>query len=192
MKALEDKLQAEATVLSTDILKVGNFLNQTLDVPFLMEIGQEIAHLYTGDNVTKIVTIEASGIAIATAAAVYMQVPVVFAKKSRATTQIGDMYHASVKSFTHGNTYEAIIPVDMLSPTDRVLIIDDFLAHGAALKGLLSIVQQSGATLVGCAIAIEKGFQGGGDALRAEGIRIDSLARIHHMDPEEGISFYSC
>ncbi|MBO5051327.1 MAG: xanthine phosphoribosyltransferase [Clostridia bacterium] len=191
MKALEEKLQKEAIVLSADILKVGNFLNQTLDIPFIMEMGREIARLYEGEGVTKIVTIEASGIAIATAAAVPMQVPVVFAKKSRAATQVGSMYHAEVKSFTHGNTYEAIIPVDMLSADDRVLIIDDFLAHGAALSGLLSIIRQSGATLVGCAIAIEKGFQGGGDALRAEGVRIDSLARIRAMSPETGIEFYA-
>ncbi|MBQ8350945.1 MAG: xanthine phosphoribosyltransferase [Clostridia bacterium] len=191
MKALEDKLRREATVLSTDILKVGNFLNQTLDVSFIMEMGKEIARLYTHERVTKIVTIEASGIAIATAAAIHMGVPVVFAKKSRVSTQTGNLYHASVKSFTHGNTYEAIIPMDMLSEKDRVLIIDDFLAHGAALTGLLSIIQQSGATLVGCAIAIEKGFQGGGDKLRAEGVRIDSLARIRSMDPETGIEFYA-
>lgn len=191
MKALEEKLKKEAVVLSADILKVGNFLNQTLDIPFIMEMGKEIARLYENEGVTKIVTIEASGIAIATAAAVHMNVPVVFAKKSRAATQTGDMYRATVKSFTHGNTYEAIIPMDMLSGDDRVLIIDDFLAHGAALTGLLSIIRQAGAPLVGCAIAIEKGFQGGGDALRAEGVRIDSLARIRKMDPETGIEFYA-
>ncbi len=190
MKALEEKLCREATVLSTDILKVGNFLNQTLDIPFLCEMGREIARLYQDAGVTKIVTIEASGIAIAMVAAVHMGVPVVFAKKSRAATQTGDMYRATVRSFTHGNTYEAIIPTDMLSGRDRVLVVDDFLAHGAALRGLLSIIRQSGAYLVGCAIAVEKGFQGGGDALRAEGVRIDSLARIKSMAPESGITFY--
>ena len=191
MKALEDKLKREAIVLSADILKVGNFLNQTLDIPFIMDMGEEIARLYAGEGVTKIVTIEASGIAIATATAVQMKVPVVFAKKSRVNTQTGNMYHAEVKSFTHGNTYEAVIPADMLSRDDRVLLVDDFLAHGAALNGLLSLVEQAGATLVGCAIAIEKGFQGGGDALRARGVRIDSLARIAKMDPENGIEFYA-
>jgi xanthine phosphoribosyltransferase len=191
MKALEDKLKKEAIVLSADVLKVGNFLNQTLDVPFIMEMGKEIARLYEGCGVTKIVTIEASGIAIATAAAIQMGVPVVFAKKSRVSTQTGSLYHATVQSFTHGNTYEAVIPVDMLSKKDRVLIVDDFLAHGAALCGLLSIIRQSGAELLGCAIAIEKGFQGGGDKLRAEGVRIDSLARIRKMDPEVGIEFYA-
>ena len=191
MKLLEDKLKKEAVVLSADILKVGNFLNQTLDIPFIMEMGKEIARLYQDAGVNKIITIEASGIAIATAAAVYMQVPVVFAKKSRATTQTGNLYQETVKSFTHGNTYNAIIPVDMLSADDHVLVVDDFLAHGAALTGLLSIIKQAGATLVGCAIAIEKGFQGGGDTLRAQGVRIDSLARIRSMDPENGIEFYA-
>ncbi len=189
MKALEDKIKREGTVLSADILKVGNFLNQRLDVPFLMEMGREIARLYEGEGVTKILTIEASGMAIATAAAVAMDLPVVFAKKSRASTQTGGMYTASVHSFTHGNTYDAIVPTSMLSPDDRVLLIDDFLAHGAALCGLLSIVRQSGAHLCGCAIAIEKAFQGGGDKLRAEGIRIDSLACIASMSPTDGITY---
>lgn len=191
MKALEEKLQKEAVVLSADVLKVGNFLNQTLDIAFIMEMGKEIARLYEKDGVTKIVTIEASGIAIATAAAIQMGVPVVFAKKSRVSTQTGSLYHATVRSFTHGNTYEAIIPADMLLEDDRILIVDDFLAHGAALTGLLSIIRQSGASLVGCAIAIEKGFQGGGDSLRSAGVRIESLARIRSMDPEHGIEFYA-
>ena len=191
MKALEEKLQKEAVVLSADVLKVGNFLNQTLDIAFIMEMGKEIARLYEKDGVTKIVTIEASGIAIATAAAIQMGVPVVFAKKSRVSTQTGSLYHATVRSFTHGNTYEAIIPADMLSENDRILVVDDFLAHGAALTGLLSIIRQSGASLVGCAIAIEKGFQGGGDSPRSAGVRIESLARIRSMDPERGIEFYA-
>ena len=189
MKALEEKITREGTVLSADILKVGNFLNQQLDVPFLMEMGLEIARLYKDEGVTKILTIEASGIAIATAAAVAMNLPVVFAKKSRASTQTGGMYTASVHSFTHGNTYDAIVPTSLLSPDDRILLIDDFLAHGAALCGLLSIVKQSGAHLCGCAIAIEKAFQGGGDKLRAEGIRIDSRACIASMSPEGGIVY---
>ena len=189
MKALEEKIVNEGTVLSADILKVGNFLNQQLDVPFIMQMGEEIARLYKNDGVNKILTIESSGIAIATAAAVYLGTPVVVAKKSRASTQTGGMYTASVHSFTHGNTYEAIIPCEYLAAGDRVLIVDDFLAHGAALEGLLSIVKQAGAMLCGCAIAIEKAFQGGGDKLRAEGIRIDSLACIASMSPEGGIVY---
>ncbi len=189
MKTLEEKIVCEGTVLSADILKVGNFLNQQLDIPFIMQMGEEIARLYRNDGVTKILTIEASGIAIATAAAVYLGVPVVFAKKSRASTQTGKMLAETVKSFTHGDTYTAIVPAEMLSPDDRVLLVDDFLAHGAALCGLLSIVRQSGAHLCGCAIAIEKAFQGGGDKLRAEGVRIDSLASIEEMSVEGGIRF---
>lgn len=189
MKALEEKIVNEGTVLSADILKVGNFLNQQLDVPFIMQMGEEIARLYRDAGVTKILTIEASGIAIATAAAVHLGVPVVFAKKSRASTQTGKMLAETVQSFTHGDTYTAIVPADMLSPDDRLLLVDDFLAHGAALRGLLSIIRQSGAYLCGCAIAIEKAFQGGGDQLRAQGIRIDSLASIEAMSVEGGITF---
>lgn len=189
MEMLKNKIISEGTVLSSDILKVGNFLNQMLDTDFILEMGKEIARLYKNDSVTKIVTIEASGIAIAMAAASYMHIPVVFAKKSHASTQTGKMYTAPVKSFTHGNTYDAIIPVDFISKNDRILIIDDFLAHGAALKGLISIIEQSGATLCGCAIAIEKGFQGGGDSLRSQGVRIDSLALIDSMSVENGIVF---
>ena len=189
MKALEEKINKEGIVLSEDILKVGSFLNQQLDVALIMQMGEEIARLYKSDGVTKILTIESSGIAIATAAAVYLGTPVVVAKKSRASTQTGGMYTASVHSFTHGNTYEAIIPCEYLAAGDRVLIVDDFLAHGAALEGLLSIVKQAGATLCGCAIAIEKAFQGGGDKLRAEGVRIESLASVASMSPEDGITY---
>lgn len=189
MKSLENKIINEGTVLSSEVLKVGNFLNQMLDTEFIFKMGKEIAELYKNDSVTKILTIEASGIAIAIAAASFMNVPVVFAKKSRSSTQTGNMYTAEIKSFTHGNTYTAIVPTDFLSKDDRILIIDDFLAHGAALNGLLSILQQSGAHLCGCAIAIEKGFQGGGDSLRAKGIRIDSLANIDSMSAENGIVF---
>ena len=189
MKALHEKIINEGTVLSSEILKVGNFLNQQLDIDFISEMGREISDLYKNDKITKILTIEASGIAIATAAAMYMHLPVVFAKKSHASTQTGKMYSAQVKSFTHGNTYDAIVPVDFINKNDQILIIDDFLAHGAALNGLISIVNQSGAELCGCAIAIEKGFQGGGDALRAKGVRIDSLAIIDSMSVENGIVF---
>ena len=189
MKALEEKINKEGIVLSADILKVGSFLNQQLDVALLMEMGKEITRLYENDRVQKIMTIEASGIAIATAAAVYMNVPVVVVKKSRASTQTGGMYTASVHSFTHGNTYDAILPAEYLSAGERVLVVDDFLAHGAALEGLLSIVKQAGAELCGCAIAIEKAFQGGGDKLRAEGVRIESLASVASMSPEDGITY---
>lgn len=189
MKALQDKIISEGTVISGEILKVGSFLNQQLDIKLIMQMGREIAHLYRAENITKILTIEASGIAIAVAAASELQVPVVFAKKSRSSTQTGAMYSSTVRSFTHGNTYDAIVAKEYLSSSDRLLLVDDFLARGGALHGLLDIASQAGATVCGCAIAIEKGFQGGGDELRASGIRVDSLAIVDSMSPDRGIKF---
>ena len=189
MKALQDKIISEGTVISGEILKVGSFLNQQLDIKLIMQMGREIAHLYRAENITKILTIEASGIAIAVAAASELKVPVVFAKKSRSSTQTGAMYSSTVRSFTHGNTYDAIVAKGYLSSSDRLLLVDDFLARGGALHGLLDIASQAGATVCGCAIAIEKGFQGGGDELRASGIRVDSLAIVDSMSPDRGIKF---
>lgn len=189
MKALQEKIAREGIVLSSDILKVGSFLNQQLDIELIMEMGREIAHLYHAENITKILTIEASGIAIAVAAAAELYVPVVFAKKSRSSTQTGAMYSSTVHSFTHGNTYDAVVAKEYISSSDRLLLVDDFLARGGALHGLLDIASQAGATVCGCAIAIEKGFQGGGDELRRAGVRIDSLAIVESMSPEGGIKF---
>ncbi|MBQ9511382.1 MAG: xanthine phosphoribosyltransferase [Clostridia bacterium] len=189
MRALEEKIVKEGTVISKDILKVGCFLNQRIDVDFLVEMGKEIARLYNGEKISEILTIEASGIAIATALAVQLHVPVVFAKKSRASTQNGDVYTATVKSFTHGNSYTATVSKEFISKGEKVLIVDDFLAHGEALNGLISIVEQAGAEVVGCAVAIEKNYQGGGDAIRHRGYRVDALAKIAEMDPENGIRF---
>ena len=189
MKILEDRIIKDGVVLSGDILKVNTFFNQQLDTGLIMKVGQEIARLFEKDNITKVVTIEASGIAIATAAAVYLGVPVVFAKKHRASTQVGEMLTAEVRSMTHGNCYNAVVPASLLSGSDRILIVDDFLARGEALRGLISIVKQSGAHLCGCAVGIEKRFQGGGDELRSQGIRVESLACIESMDPENGIVF---
>lgn len=189
MKALQDKIVSDGVVLSDEILKVGSFLNQQLDIELIMQMGKEIAHLYRAENITKILTIEASGIAIAVAAASQLHVPVVFAKKSRTSTQTGAMYSSTVHSFTHGNTYEAIVAKDYICASDRLLLVDDFLARGGALKGLLDIAEQAEATVCGCAIAIEKGFQGGGDELRKKGIRIDSLAIVDSMSPTDGIKF---
>ena len=189
MKLMEDRIRKDGIIEDGDVLKVGMFLNQQIDVCFISELAKEFYRLYKDEGINKILTIEASGIGLACLCAVPFDVPVVFAKKSRASTQTGDMYTASVHSFTHGNTYDAIVPKSMLSENDRLLLIDDFLAHGAALYGLLSIVKQSGAHLCGCAIAIEKAFQGGGDKLRAEGVRIDSLACIASMSPTDGITY---
>ncbi|MCR4692443.1 MAG: xanthine phosphoribosyltransferase [Firmicutes bacterium] len=182
MKALEEKILKEGQVLPGNVLKVGSFLNQQIDTAFLKEMGEEISRLFAGSGVNKILTVEASGIAIATAAAFCMNVPVVFAKKGDAKNMSPDRICAEVKSFTKGTVN--IISVDRayLTNEDRVLIIDDFLADGNALKGLLNIAKEAGAQVVGTCTAIEKGFQGGGDAIRAEGIRVESLAIIDEME----------
>lgn len=153
-----------------------------------MEMGEEIAKLYKDEPVNKILTIETSGIPIAFAAAYYMNVPVVFAKKNKSENISNNLYHSKVTSFTRKNVYDAVVSKDFLTKTDKVLIIDDFLAKGNALKGLMDIINQAGATLVGCAIAIEKGFQGGGDELRASGVRVDSLALVESMT-EDSLTF---
>ena len=182
MKALEEKIDREGLVYPGNILKVGSFLNHQLDVDFLMEMGKEIERLYKNAGVTKIVTIEASGIAIAVAAASYMHVPVVFAKKTKTSNLSGESYVSKVHSFTHNKDYDIVISKQFISNNDCILLIDDFLAVGNALNGLIDIVGQAGAKLAGAAIAIEKGFQGGGDALRAKGIRVESLALIDSME----------
>ena len=184
MKALEEKILKEGRVLPGHILQVGSFLNQQLDTAFITEMGQEIARLFADDGVTKIVTIESSGIAIAFAAACALKVPVVITKKSASSNLPDGVVTARIHSFTHGNDYNAVFPKAYVSPEDRILLVDDFLANGAALNGLISIVEQTGVRLAGCAIAIEKGFQGRGDALRAKGIRVESLALIESMSSD--------
>ncbi len=164
-----------------DILKVDCFLNHCLDVPFLLELGKEIARLYENLSVNKILTIETSGIPIAFAAAQFMNVPVVFVKKNKSGNISDRVYSSRVESFTKKNVYDAVVSKEFLCKADKVLVIDDFLAKGNALMGLIDIINQAGATLVGCAIAIEKAFQGGGDSLREQGIRVDSLAMIESM-----------
>ena len=188
MKALEEKIIKEGKVLPGNILKVGSFLNQQLDVDFLSEIGEEIKNIYKDCNVTKILTIEASGIALAVAAGMIMHVPAVFAKKGKSANVSGDVYKTIVHSYTHNSDYNVIVPKEYLSVDDCVVIVDDFLANGKALEGLIDIVNQSGAKLVGCTCAVEKGFQGGGDALRKKGIRVESLAVVEEMS-ENAIRF---
>lgn len=185
MKTMEQKILAEGKVLPGGVLKVGNFLNQQIDTPFMKEIGEEIAKLYTGSGVTKILTIEASGIPIAVSAGFAMNVPVVYAKKNKSSNISGDVYMAKVHSFTHGDTNNVVVTKEYISADDKVLIVDDFLAHGSALNGLISIVEQAGAEVVGCSAAIEKGFQMGGDRLREQGYRIESLAIVDEMTDSE-------
>ena len=181
MKEMQEKILAEGTILPGGVLKVGSFLNQQVDIEFMRNIGEEIARLYNDDGATKILTIESSGIPIAISAGFAMGLPVVYAKKNKSSNVSGDVYSVPVKSFTHGVTNNVVVSKEFISPDDRILIVDDFLAHGSALTGLISIVEQAGATVVGCVAAIEKGFQLGGDKLREQGYRIESLAIVDEM-----------
>ncbi|MDO4806108.1 MAG: xanthine phosphoribosyltransferase [Coriobacteriales bacterium] len=185
MKQMEEMILREGQVLSDDILKVGSFLNQNIDTDLLYATGNEIARLYEGCEITKILTIEASGIAIAAAAGMAMGVPVLFAKKHRTSNVDGNTYTASVHSFTHNEDYNVIVSRDYLHSDDKVLLVDDFLANGHALRGLIALCDQAGAEVTGVAIAIEKCFAGAGDKLRAEGVRIESLAAIESMSREK-------
>lgn len=186
MKELEQKILTEGKVLAGGVLKVDAFLNHQVDVKFASEMAKEWKKAFCDKNVNKILTIESSGIALATPVALEFEVPLVFAKKHVSSNiASSDLYKASVHSFTHGNTNDVVVSKKFLSPADRVLIIDDFLANGEALKGLIDICAQANATVVGCGIAIEKAFQGGGDKLRKLGVRIVSLARIASMTDNE-------
>ena len=188
MQLMEQMILKEGKVLPGGILKVGSFLNQQIDTEFLGQVGQEIARLFEGCGVTKVLTIESSGIAIAAAAGMAMHVPLVFAKKHKSSNVDGKVYTAVVHSYTHGTDYTIVVSSDYLGENDRVLLVDDFLANGKALVGLTELVRQAGGTVVGAAIAIEKGFQGGGDALRAEGVRVESLAIVDSMT-DDAITF---
>lgn len=181
IRELEQRILSEGQVLPGEVLKVGSFLNQQIDTKLLMEMGEEIARLFKCNNVTKVLTIESSGIAIAYAAGLAMGLPIVFAKKHSTTNLSGNLLTSKVFSYTHQQTYDVAVSADYITKDDTVLIVDDFLAKGNALAGLIEIVGKAGAKLAGCAIAIEKGFQGGGDALRARGIRVESLAIIDKM-----------
>ncbi|MGN0443776.1 MAG: xanthine phosphoribosyltransferase [Acutalibacteraceae bacterium] len=184
MKRLEEKILKEGKVYDGGILKVGSFLNQQIDSDFMMEIGEEIARLYKNENITKVITVEASGIAIALAAGAALHVPAVFAKKHSTSNIRSEVYSTVVYSFTHEKHYNIVVSKEYIGSEDRVLIVDDFLARGNALEGLIDIVSQAGAELIGCAVAIEKGFQGGGDELRSKGIRVEALALIDEMSPD--------
>ena len=188
MQLMEDMILREGKVLPGGILKVGSFLNQQIDPALLRAVGDEIATMYEGKGTTKILTIESSGIAIAAAAGIAMGVPVLFAKKHKTSNVDGEVYKARVHSFTHGNDYDAVVSRDFLSSDDKVILVDDFLASGNALKGLLKLSEEAGAEVLGAVVAIEKRFQGGGDELRAEGLRVDALALIESMD-DSGVTF---
>lgn len=186
MQLLEERIIKDGKVFAGNVLKVDSFLNHQLDVDLLDKMGLEMKNLFRDSNVTKILTIEASGIGVGCMVARHFNCPLLFAKKSKTLNIKGDVYTSKVESFTHQCTYDIIVSKDFLNKNDTVLIVDDFLAKGNALNGLIDIVQQSGARLAGCGIAIEKGYQGGGDKLRAQGIQVESMAIVEAMDDETG------
>ena len=189
MELLKERIRRDGKVKGTDVLKVDSFLNHQMDIGLFEEIGREFCRRFEGCGVNKILTIEASGIGIACITAQFFRCPVIFAKKSQTKNIAGEVYTTKVESFTHGRVYDVMVAKEFLGPGDRVLIIDDFLANGAALEGLAALVEQSGAQLVGAGIVIEKAFQPGGDRLRQQGLRIESLARIKSMSEETGVEF---
>ena len=181
MQILYDRIRKDGIVRAGNVLKVDRFLNHQMDIHLFQEIGKEFKRRFEGEEINKILTIEASGIGIACIVAEYFDVPVVFAKKTKTKNIAGEVYTTKVESFTHGTVYDIIVSKEFLGKGDKVLVIDDFLANGCALKGLIEIVKNSGAVLEGTGIVIEKGFQHGGDMLREEGIRVESLAIIDSM-----------
>lgn len=182
MKLLEEKILKDGVIKSGNVLKVDSFLNHQIDVPFVAELGKELQRQFADRPINKILTIEASGIGIACVAAMYFQVPVVFAKKSSGSNMDKDVYFTQIYSYTHSKMNDVVVSKRFLSKDDHVLIIDDFLANGCALEGLIDIVRQSGGIVEGVGVAVEKGFQGGGDKLRAAGVNLHSLAIIESMD----------
>ena len=187
MEELKQRILRDGKVRgSNEVLKVDSFLNHQMDIDLINEIGKEFKRRFANENVNKILTIEASGIGIACIAAESFHVPVVFAKKTQTKNIAGEVYTTQVESFTHGRIYDIIVSKEFLGKGDRVLLIDDFLANGKALEGLAQLVQDSGAELVGAGVVIEKGFQRGGDAIRAKGIHLESLAIVESMNDKTG------
>jgi xanthine phosphoribosyltransferase len=189
MELLKERIRKDGKVKGTDVLKVDSFLNHQMDVELFAELGKEFKRRFADCEINKILTIEASGIGIACVAAQYFHCPVIFAKKSQTKNIAGEVYTSQVESFTHGRVYDIIVAKEFLGPGDKVLLIDDFLANGAALEGLAQLVKDAGAELVGAGIVIEKAFQPGGDRLREKGLRIEALARVQSMNEETGITF---
>lgn len=192
MKLLEERIRKDGTVKAGNVLKVDSFLNHQMDIDLFNEMGKEWARLFADRKITKILTVEASGIGIACVAAQHFHVPVVFAKKSQSVNIDGEVYSTKIESFTHKRVYDVIVSKKFLHPEDHILIIDDFLANGCALEGLIDIVNKAGASVEGVGIAVEKGFQKGGDLFRSKGIRVESLAIVESMDDKTGeITFRS-
>ena len=186
MQLLKDRIRKDGKIKEGNVLKVDSFLNHQMDVKLFQEIGKEFKRRFEGEEITKILTIEASGIGIACVAAEVFDVPVVFAKKTQTKNIAGDVYTTKVESFTHVRVYDIVVSREFLGKGDKVLLIDDFLANGKALEGLAELVKKSGAELVGAGVVIEKGFQVGGDIIRSKGIHLESLAIVESMDEKTG------
>lgn len=186
MKLLEERIRKDGIVKPGNVLKVDSFINHQMDIELISEMGKEWKKLFADKKINKILTIEASGIGIACIAAIHFNVPVVFAKKAKSINLDGEMYTAEVESFTHKNKNQVIVSKKFLNEEDHVLIIDDFLANGCALQGLIQIVQSAGATVEGIGIAVEKGFQPGGRMIRNLGYQLESLAIVDGMNAETG------
>ncbi|HIS32827.1 MAG TPA: xanthine phosphoribosyltransferase [Candidatus Limivivens intestinipullorum] len=186
MQLLKDRIRKDGKVKEGNVLKVDSFLNHQMDIKLFEEIGKEFKRRFAGEEINKILTIEASGIGIACVVAQSFDVPGVFAKKTKTKNIAGDVYTSKVESYTHGRVYDIIVSKEFLGKGDRVLLIDDFLANGKALEGLADLVKMSGAELVGAGVVIEKGFQVGGDVIRSKGIHLESLAIVDSMDEKTG------
>ena len=188
MKLLEDRIRKDGIIREGNVLKVDSFINHQMDIKLFEEMAKEWKRLFADKKINKILTIEASGIGIAAIVAREFDVPVVFAKKSKSINLDDNNFSTKIQSFTHSKIYDVIVSKKFLSPEDHILIIDDFLANGCALQGLMEIVKESGAVLEGAGIVIEKGFQNGGDSLREQGIRVESLAIVDSMT-DDSVSF---
>ncbi len=186
MELLEERIRRDGVVKSEGVLKVDGFLNHQMDINLFNEMGKELKRLFADAPINKILTIEASGIGIAAVVAQHFDVPVVFAKKSQSINLDGDVYSTKIQSFTHQRIYDVIVSKKFLNADDHVLLIDDFLANGCALNGLIDLVEEAGATVEGIGIAVEKGFQPGGGDLRSRGYHLESLAIVQSMNPETG------
>ena len=188
MKLLEERIAREGKVLPGNVVKVDGFLNHRVDVKLMREMAKEFGRLFDLTGITAVLTVEASGIALATICAEEFGVPMIFAKKAKSDNIEGGLFKSEIMSYTYKKKVTLIVSAEWLHPGDRILIIDDFMARGEAMRGLVAIIEQAGAELVGIGIAVEKGFQGGGDALRARGIDLYSLAIIEEATPD-GIRF---
>ena len=186
MQILKDRIRKDGVIPEGNVLKVDRFLNHQMDVELFAEIGKELKKRFHDCEINKILTIEASGIGIACIVAQSFGCPVVFAKKNKTKNIAGEVYTSKVESFTHGRVYDIIVSKEFLGPQDKVLLIDDFMANGKAMEGLIDLVRDSGATLEGAAVVIEKGFQPGGDRIRSKGVRLESLAIVDRMDEKTG------